>query len=266
MNSTSSARANEAALPARRNDLSPTFPQLLGMLSNREDAKRVPTLPRHRSVVRDGRSRDMKDDRAAPSTDHGPKGSGQRFAAGMVVAKRYRLDRLLGEGGMGVVWAATHTVTRRSVAMKFLRGETRGMSQDLRQRFLREARAASAVRHPNVVTITDVFELDDETPVMVMDLLVGETLGQKLARETKLTLEQTAAILLPVVSAVGTAHALGIIHRDLKPDNIFIVEGTPPGGAVRVLDFGIAKVIELEGEGESTGLITDTGAILGTPN
>jgi serine/threonine protein kinase len=208
----------------------------------------------------------MKDDAAVLSPGHKPKGSGQGFEPGMVVAKRYRLDRLLGEGGMGVVWAATHTVTRRSVAMKFLRGETHHLSQGLRQRFLREARAASAVLHPNVVTISDVFELDDGTPVMVMDLLVGETLGRKLARETKLTVEQTAAILLPVVSAVGTAHALGIIHRDLKPENIFIVEGAPPGGAVRVLDFGIAKVIEPEGEGDSSGLITDTGAILGTPN
>src|SRR5882672_7251231 len=150
----------------------------------------------------------MNDDGAASSPANSPKGDGQGFVRGTVVAKRYRLDRLIGEGGMGVVWAATHTVTLRPVAMKFLRGEALRKNLGFRQRFLREARAASAVQHPNVVTISDVFELDDETPVMVMDLLVGETLGQKLARETKLTLEQTAAILLPVVSAVGTAHAL----------------------------------------------------------
>jgi serine/threonine protein kinase len=194
-----------------------------------------------------------------------PPADGQGFVAGNVIAKRYRLDRLLGEGGMGVVWAATHTVTRRSVAIKFLRGDPALMSQELRQRFLREARAASAVRHPNVVTISDVFELDDDTPAMVMDLLVGETLGQKLQRESKLSLAQTADILVQVVSAVGTAHALGIVHRDLKPDNIFVLDGSATSNAVRVLDFGIAKELEPDTDGTSTGLITKTGAILGTP-
>ena len=195
-----------------------------------------------------------------------PLAEGQGFVAGSVIAKRYRLDRLLGEGGMGVVWAATHTVTRRSVAIKFLRGDPALMSQELRQRFLREARAASAVKHPNVVTISDVFELDDDTPAMVMDLLVGETLGQKLQRESKLSLAQTADILMQVVSAVGTAHALGIVHRDLKPDNIFVLDGTAASNAVRVLDFGIAKELEPDTDSDSTGLITKTGAILGTPS
>jgi eukaryotic-like serine/threonine-protein kinase len=190
---------------------------------------------------------------------------GRGLVAGALVAKRYRLDRLLGQGGMGVVWAATHTVTRRAVAVKFLRGDPAHINPELRQRFLREARAASAVSHPNVVTISDVFELEDDTPVMVMDLLAGETLGQKLQRETKLSVAQTATILVQVVSAVGAAHALGIVHRDLKPDNIFVLEGVALGSAVRVLDFGIAKVLEPDTLSDSTGLITKTGSILGTP-
>ncbi len=193
------------------------------------------------------------------------KPDGHGLEPGAIIAKRYRLDRLLGGGGMGVVWAATHTVTRRAVAVKFLRGDPARMTQELRQRFLREARAASAVSHPNVVTISDVFELDDDTPVMVMDLLAGETLGQKLLRETQLSLAQTAAILLQVVSAVGAAHALGIVHRDLKPDNIFVLAGVALGSAVRVLDFGIAKLLEPETLSDSTGPITQTGSILGTP-
>ncbi|HET7539854.1 MAG TPA: protein kinase [Polyangiaceae bacterium] len=192
-----------------------------------------------------------------------PEGPG--LVAGAIIAKRYRLDRLLGRGGMGVVWAATHTVTQRTVAVKFLRADSAHANQELRQRFLREARTASAVSHPNVVTISDVFELEDDTPVMVMDLLAGETLGQKLLREKKLSLAQTAAILVQVVSAVGAAHALGIVHRDLKPDNIFVLEGVALGDAVRVLDFGIAKVLEPDTLSDSTGVVTKTGSILGTP-
>jgi serine/threonine-protein kinase len=176
---------------------------------------------------------------------------------------------------MGQVWAATHTVTLRTVALKLLSGAP-ARERELRLRFLREARAASAVVHPNVVRIHDCFELEDGTPVMVMDLLDGETLAQKLAREHVLPLAEAASLLLPVVSAVGSAHAVGVIHRDLKPDNVFLARspsGQGPGGAsggvdVRVLDFGIAKLVSLvspgAAPGDSAGL-TDTGAVLGTP-
>src|SRR5262245_26290751 len=104
------------------------------------------------------------------------------IAKGSLIAGRYRLERSLGEGGMGVVWAATHVVTRRSVAMKFLRPALQH-KDDVRQRFLREAQAASALRHPNVVEVLDVFDLEDRSPVMVMELLDGETLGEKLVRD-----------------------------------------------------------------------------------
>lgn len=163
---------------------------------------------------------------------------------------------------MGVVWAARHTVTRRAVAMKFLSGP-RHLQPALRRRFMREARAACAVDHPNVIEVLDVFELDADTPVMVMDLLVGETLKERLAREESLTLEEAATILLPTISAVGTAHARGIVHRDLKPENIFLAKGSD-GEQVKVLDFGIAKLIDPAAPGESR-LITETGSTLGTP-
>jgi eukaryotic-like serine/threonine-protein kinase len=180
------------------------------------------------------------------------------------VAGRYRLDRLLGQGGMGEVWAATHTVTRRSVAMKFVKG-TANARPELRRRFMREARAASAVQHPNVVEVFDVFEIDAETPVMVMELLSGETLGKRLSREGQLPLAEALAVLLPAVSAVGTAHALGVVHRDLKPDNLFLAQpagSTSDVTVVKVLDFGIAKLSsELSGE---TG-VTESGTTLGTP-
>jgi serine/threonine-protein kinase len=180
--------------------------------------------------------------------------------AGAIIAGRYRLERLLGEGGMAIVWEAMHTVTRRAVAMKFLRESLRGR-EELRVRFHREASAASALRHPNVVEIIDVFDFEEGAPVMVMELLHGETLGQKLERDEKLSLEETAALVVPVISAVGAAHALGIVHRDLKPENVFLSPGAA-GMNVKVLDFGIAKLTT----GISPrGLHTEAGSMLGTP-
>ncbi|GMV19967.1 MAG: hypothetical protein AMXMBFR56_81910 [Polyangiaceae bacterium] len=203
---------------------------------------------------------DGDDPSDAPARIDDPK-PGQR-EPGALVAGRYRLERLLGQGGMGQVWAATHTVTRRQVALKFLRPGA-DLRPELQRRFLREARAASAVDHPNVVRIHDVFALDDGSLLMVMDLLEGETLGSLLERKGKLSLSEASSLLLPVVSAVGRAHDLGIVHRDLKPDNIFVVDADPSKGAVKVLDFGIAKVLEPTVD---TGLVTGTGAVLGTPS
>ena len=136
---------------------------------------------------------------------------------------------------MGAVWSATHLITRKHVGLKFLKGAV--ISEALLRRFLREARAASAVNHPNVLAVHDVIQLPDGLPVMVMDLLHGESLAERLARARKIPLAELAQILVPVISAVGTAHAAGIVHRDLKPDNIFL-HVRPDGEAVpKVLDF-----------------------------
>ncbi|WP_437833913.1 serine/threonine-protein kinase [Sorangium sp. So ce1153] len=215
---------------------------------------------------------------------------------GALVASRYRVDRQLAEGGMGVIWAATHLSSGERVALKMLRpGATEDAS--IRRRLLREARAAAAVDHPNVPCIHDVLELDDGTPFLVMDLLEGESLRDKLLREARIPLPELSRILLPVISAVGTAHALGIVHRDLKPDNIFLLtpeaaarssrsaaRGPDLGAAladeraaaapdapddeasrVRVLDFGIAKLTARHGQTAWTSGRTGTGEMLGTP-
>ena len=188
-------------------------------------------------------------------------------SAGGVVAGKYLLLHTLGSGGMGVVWAARHLDSGASVALKFLR-TSQGAAEDVDclKRFLREARAAASVRHPNVVAIREVLELSDGRPVMVMELLSGESLRTRLARPPRLTLEEAAGILLPVVSAVGTAHAQGIVHRDLKPDNIFLShDGGRP--VVKVLDFGIAKVTRPAEEHASHGHgLTGSGEVLGTPH
>ena len=185
---------------------------------------------------------------------------------GVIVAGRYRLDRLLGRGGMGQVWAVRHEVTHRVAALKLLNGPSH-LQQSRRRRFLREARAASAVSHPNVVRVHDFFELPDGTPVMIMDLLEGETLGQKLSRDGALPVDVAAAILLPVVSAVGTAHARGVIHRDLKPENVFLCAAPDGAFDVRVLDFGVAKLVSAPVPSpEDSDALTGTGGVVGTPS
>src|SRR5258708_7611182 len=126
--------------------------------------------------------------------------------AGTLIAGRYRLDHLLGEGGRGEVWAATHAITRRQVARKFLKGPA-SMRSEMRQRFLREARAVSLVQHPSVVEVLDVFEIEGGVPVMVMDLLIGETLRARLARDGVLPAVDARPPPLPAVVALVAAHA-----------------------------------------------------------
>lgn len=184
-----------------------------------------------------------------------------RAGTEVLIGGRYRLECELGHGGMGSVWAAIHAVTGRPVALKFLRADL-AHRREASARLLREARAAVSVSHPNVIEVYDIFDLEDGTPVMVMQLLHGETLGKYLGREAPLSLTNALDLLGPVVSAVGTAHERGVIHRDLKPDNVFLSEEL---GArrVRVLDFGIAKLAVANVTGNPT--ITRTGAALGTP-
>jgi eukaryotic-like serine/threonine-protein kinase len=169
---------------------------------------------------------------------------------------------------MGQVWSAVHVVTGRRVALKRLL--LAGVSDDderadsqAHARFLLEAQTACAVEHPNVVEVLDFVEPGDEPPLLVMELLDGETLAAKLDRESVLSLEDTVNIVLPVVSAVGTAHSLGIIHRDLKPANIFLQQRAGQDRVVKVLDFGIAKWLAPQPSG--SGLRTQTGSTLGTP-
>jgi hypothetical protein len=190
---------------------------------------------------------------------------GVRLSAGTVLAERYQLTALLGEGGMGEVWAARHLLTGKAVAVKQLTcGAHERHFGEARARFEREARSACAVDHPNVVEVFDFVGGAEPAPIMVMELLQGETLAARLARGP-LSVTELARTLLPVVSAVGTAHARGIVHRDLKPSNIFL-DARPHASSerVKVLDFGIAKW--LAGGVEDHGLRTRTGSTLGTPS
>jgi serine/threonine protein kinase len=174
----------------------------------------------------------------------------------VLVADHYQLEEILGEGGMGIVWRATNTRTLRPVALKFLKKsaywrDDGQYGRDERRRLLREARAACAVRHPNVVQVFDVIEYDDGLPVLVMEFLEGESLRERLDREPRLSLHECCRIGIQVASAVGAAHAAGVIHRDLKPANIFLVKSDGGAPAVKTLDFGIAKLTAPNGSVET---------------
>lgn len=169
----------------------------------------------------------------------------ERFI-GEVLDDKYRIERLLGRGGMGAVYLATHLGTERPVALKIITPQLM-KNDEFVERFKREARAAGRLRHPNVVDVTDFgFARSGTARVayLVMEYLDGCTLADVLAEEQKLPLDWVADILEQVCSAVDEAHQQGIVHRDLKPDNIWLEPNRLGGYRVKVLDFGIAKLGE----------------------
>lgn len=188
----------------------------------------------------------------------------QEMSPGQTIASRFRLERKLGEGGIGEVWAATHLLTRKRVALKFLKSESRENAAIV-QRFMREARAASAVRHPNIVQVHDVVSGQDGSLAIVMDFLDGEDLGQLLERRGRLPVHETAQILLPVLRAIECMHDAGIVHRDLKPENVFLDVRADGRREPKVLDFGIAKVAALDADDIAALKLTNTGVVMGTP-
>ncbi|HEV2763665.1 MAG TPA: serine/threonine-protein kinase, partial [Pyrinomonadaceae bacterium] len=182
---------------------------------------------------------------------------------------RYRLERLLGRGGMGAVYEATHLKLRSRVALKILGAQMFGDATALR-RFEREARALARLgQHPNIVAVHDYGELQTGGAFLVMDLIEGETLGALLKRESVLAPARAAVIFEQVFEGLSAAHAAGIVHRDLKPDNVFLSAGRDATPHVRLLDFGLAKLAQGDGadsQAPTTPLEPDTtpGAVMGT--
>jgi serine/threonine protein kinase len=181
-----------------------------------------------------------------------------QLAENTVVAGRFRLKRLIGRGGMGSVWEASHLRLDIPCAVKFM---DLAAITEAYSRFEREAKAAAQLRSPHVVQILDHGVCDDGTPYIAMELLDGEDLGKRLTRLGRLSPPDLVHIIGQVSRALTKAHQLGIVHRDLKPDNIFLVRDDDREIA-KVLDFGIAKSV---GHDLSTGGSTKTGAMLGTP-
>ena len=181
------------------------------------------------------------------------------YNVGDVIAGKYRLDALLGEGGMGTVWRGFNLQLEAPVALKLIRGELDRVS--LARRLKQEARAAAKLGHPAIVRVFDVGDSELGDPYIVMELLHGRTLGGLLTTERRLSAVRAVQLLLPVADALLTAHAKGIVHRDLKPDNIFLSE---EGEQLqpKLLDFGIAK---LDADAGPSQQLTQAGTVLGSP-
>ena len=180
-------------------------------------------------------------------------------SVGDVVARKYRIDRILGEGGMGVVVAATDTQLDRRVAIKFLLPDALANS-DIVARFSREARAAAKIHSEHVARIIDVGELETGAPYMVMEYLEGSDLAERIRSSPGVSPSDAARYVLQACEALAEAHAAGIVHRDLKPANLFLAQQPDRSVSVKVLDFGISKAPV------GTGGITSTQAVMGSPH
>jgi len=180
-----------------------------------------------------------------------------------LLASRYRLERRLGRGGMGTVYKATDTLLERAVAVKLIR-EDLVTSSDAAERFRREAKAAASFTHPNLVTVHD-FGVDSDMRVfLVMELLEGFTLRQRLEEQKRFPPQQILQILAGVCAGPEAAHENNLIHRDLKPENIFLAQ-SGKGEVAKILDFGLAKFLLAPSDPAAATIDTVTGVLVGTP-
>ncbi|HEU5072941.1 MAG TPA: protein kinase, partial [Polyangiaceae bacterium] len=188
--------------------------------------------------------------------------SGVHPLVGTLLADRYRIDQLLGEGGMGQVYRAEHVHMRKAVALKVLHRELTAQPEIV-ARFEREAVAAARIEHPHVAAATDFGRLADGSFYLVLEFVEGQSLTKLMATEGRLPVRRALTIARQISDALSTAHEVGIIHRDLKPDNVMLVARDQAEDFVKVLDFGIAKV-----QNEDTGdqpVLTKVGTVFGTP-
>jgi serine/threonine-protein kinase len=198
-----------------------------------------------------------------------PPGMPSRAATRDLIARtiggKYVVRSVLGEGGMGTVFEAEHLTIGRSVAVKVLH-PNQARKKDAVRRFHHEARAAGAIGHPNICEVYDLGTLDDGSPYLVMERLVGETLADRIAAEGGLPFDDVIDTLVQVLSGLVAAHEKGIVHRDIKPENVFLTRrvGCPP--LCKLLDFGVSKMIgPLVGQRDEDLDLTRTGMVMGTP-
>jgi serine/threonine-protein kinase len=178
--------------------------------------------------------------------------------SGQILAGKYRLLRKIGQGAMGEVWAALHTHTERHVAVKFVTSTSR----DHRERLLREARALGRIQQRNVTDVVDLGETDDGAPFLVMEFLAGETLEHRIKRQRTLPPTVAAAFGADIARGLAAAHAVGAVHRDLKPANIFLHRAPDGETVVKVLDFGVSKLLTEESTATMTGVAVGSPAYM----
>ena len=196
------------------------------------------------------------DDERTENTSNAPR----PYTPGSMIAQKYELIRMLGEGGMGAVWVARNVALDAHVGLKLIRTEVSRNVPGIQGRLLQEARAAASLGHPAIIRVFDFGTTERGDPFIAMELLHGENLAELLQRRSKVSPTRAVQTLLPIFDALASAHATGIVHRDLKPDNIFI--SREAGGRLqpKVLDFGIAKL-----ERSVSPHLTREGTVLGSP-
>ena len=188
-----------------------------------------------------------------------PKSDDLDALVGSVVVGKYRVDRVLGRGGMGAVFSATNATIGKRVALKFLTREA-ARDKSATQRFQREAEAAGVIESEHIVHVFDSGTTEDGLPFLVMELLSGEDLRSLLQREGMLSVPQAVDIATQVLRGLVRAHAAGIVHRDLKPDNVFLCRRDDGSTLAKIVDFGISKL----SNGRSAKTLTRRGTVLGT--
>jgi serine/threonine protein kinase len=192
--------------------------------------------------------------------------------AGEVIAGKFQIERVLGEGGMGYVVAARHLQLGQMVALKFMREDV--MTDDYKSRFLREARNTVRLKSKHVSRVLDVGSLDGGAPYMVMEYLEGTDLSALLQKRGPFPPAEACEYILQACEAIAEAHGHGIVHRDLKPANLFLTRGSGGEAVIKVLDFGVSKVLELASDETSPGgrrghldsVVTKATDLLGSPS
>ena len=188
-----------------------------------------------------------------------PGVEGRSSLVGTMVAGKYRVDRVLGSGGMGVVVQATHAALNQAVAIKLIRDDV-ARSPELLARFMREARAAAQLPPEHIARVTDVGQTEKGEPFLVMELLAGRDLDAELEARGPLPIEEAVNYILQACEGVAEAHAAGLVHRDLKPANLFIDTRSVSGPVIKVLDFGLSK-----SDDPKSDKLTQTSSSFGTP-
>jgi len=181
--------------------------------------------------------------------------------SGQVVAGKYRLNQLLGTGGMATVWSATNVFTDRQFAIKFLNPNV-AKTPEAAARFLKEAKASARINHPNIIDVLDVGQTEDATLFLVMELLTGVPLEVALRRQQpRMSLHEFCFVMVEVARALAAAHKSGVVHRDLKPSNIFVHKDKSGAAVPKLLDFGVSKFLE----DDQNHALTIAGTVLGSP-
>ncbi len=180
-----------------------------------------------------------------------------KFSPGDIISDKFRVERHLGEGGMGFVVCATHIALGQKVALKFMLDEALANSE-IRSRFMREARAAGKLKSVHAARVLDVATLEDGSPYIVMEYLEGADLSAILRKRGRIPAEEVAEYIIQACEAVDEAHSLGIVHRDLKPANLFLAKGSGGRPQIKVLDFGVSKIMR-DGDGKTDMDMTMAG-------